>query len=148
MCASRKYTWDRNVWYLLLDVLASSFVWLRVYESLHTCAVRNRSRRRSASSIYSVRTSNYLLLNALDILRRNMVGYLRSTWRWGTWILEPSLVWVAARSGWWQTSPSLLTPASGFLARCAIFSRDMFPANTMAYDTRWLALYYGYLRLD
>ncbi len=112
----------------------SSFVWLRVYESLRTCVVQNRSHRRSASRFYCISTSDYLLLNALDILRRNSVGYLRGTWRRRTWILEPSLVWVAVRR-WWQTSPSSLTPASGLLARRAIFSRDVFPANTMAYDT-------------
>jgi hypothetical protein len=112
----------------------SSFVWLRMYESLRTCAVRNRSCRRSASRFYYVRTSDYLLLNALDILRRNSVGYLCGTWRWRTWILEPSLVWVAVRSGWWQASPSLLTPASGPFSETRHFSWDMFPANTMAYD--------------
>ncbi len=64
----------------------------------------------------------YSLLNASDILRRNIVGYLCSTWRRRTWILEPSLVWVAIRSEWWQTSLSSLTPASGLLARGAILA--------------------------
>ncbi len=119
-------TWQRK---------PSSFVWLCMHESLRTCVVQNRSRRWSASRFYYVRTSDYLLLNALDILRRNLVGYLCGTWRRRTWILEPSLVWVAVRSGWWQASPSSLTPASGPFSETRHFSRDMFPANTMAYDT-------------
>ena len=42
---------------------------------------------------------SYLLLIASDILLRKLVWYLRSTWHWRTWILVPSLIWVAVRSG-------------------------------------------------
>jgi hypothetical protein len=46
---------------------------------------------------------------------------------------EPSLVWLAVRSGD-EDGPSSLTPATGF-QRVAPFSLDKDPANTMAYDT-------------
>jgi hypothetical protein len=42
---------------------------------------------------------SYLLLIASDILLRKSVWYLRSMWRRRTWILAPSLIWVAVRSG-------------------------------------------------
>ena len=42
---------------------------------------------------------SYLLLIASDILLRKLVWYLRRTWRRRTWILAPSLVWVAVKSG-------------------------------------------------
>ncbi len=42
---------------------------------------------------------SYLSLIASDILLRKSVWYLCSMWRQRTWILAPSLIWVAVRSG-------------------------------------------------
>ncbi len=71
---------------------------------------------------------SYLLLIASDILLRKSVWYIRSTWRRRTWILESSLIWVAVWSmiGWWQMSPSSLTPASG-LSETRHYSWDTIP---------------------
>ena len=82
-----------------LMYLASSFMWLRVYESLCTCVVQIDLVWDPLQGSTTYAHPSYLLLNALDILLRNSVGYLRSTWRRRTWILEPSLIWVAVRSG-------------------------------------------------
>jgi hypothetical protein len=80
-----------NTCYLMY--LASSFMWLRMYESLRTCVVQIEI---SYEICFKVSTTyahpSYLLLNVLDILLRNSVGCLRSTWRRRTWILEPSLI--------------------------------------------------------
>jgi hypothetical protein len=82
-----------------LIYLASSFMWLRVYESLRTCVVQIDLVWDPLQGSTTYAHPSYLLLNALDILLRNSVGYLHSTWRRRTWILEPSLIWVAVRSG-------------------------------------------------
>jgi hypothetical protein len=53
--------------------------------------------RFKVSTLYA--HPSYLLLIASDILLRKSVWYLRSTWRRHTWILAPSLIWVAVRLG-------------------------------------------------
>ena len=96
-------------------------MWLRVYESLRTCVVHIDPVGDPLQGSTTYAHPSYLLLNALDILLRNSVGYLCSTWRRRTWTSEPSRT-VTLRS-WVMTDKS-----------DAPFSPDMFPANTMAYD--------------
>ena len=113
-----------NTCYLMY--LASSFMWLHMYESLHTYVVQ-----------LDLIWESYLILIASDILLRKLVWYLCSTWRRRSWILAPSLIWVAVRSGNdRQVRHHLLQRLA--LARCATLAKIMIPPipwlMTIIYD--------------
>ena len=69
---------------------------------------------------------SYLLLIASDILLRKLVWYLHSTWRRRTWILAPSLIWVAVRSGDDRQVRHRLLQRLAF-SKTRHFSWDMIP---------------------
>ncbi len=113
-----------NTCYLMY--LASSYMWLPMYESLHTYIVQ-----------LDLVWESYLILIASDILLRKLVWYLRSTWRRRSWILAPSLIWVAVRSGNdRQVRHHLLQRLA--LARCATLAKITIPPipwpMTIIYD--------------
>ncbi len=93
-----------------------------------------RSRRRSASRYLPRARVQDSLLQFVRYSTKDIIGSFHSTWRKRTWIFKPSLVVSGCEIGWWQTSLSSLTPAS-CLSKTR-HNRDVFPANTMAYDSQ------------
>jgi hypothetical protein len=79
--------------------LASRFVWLCLYESLLTYVAHMDLVGDLLQGTCHARASEILITEIRKILYLGFRRILRGTWRWCTWILVPSLIWVAVRSG-------------------------------------------------
>ena len=76
-----------------------------------------------------------LITKCVGYPTQEFVGYLRGTWRQRTLDLR-AITDLSGRKIRVMTDKSVIAyPSIWPFARCTIFNWDMFPANTMAYDT-------------
>jgi hypothetical protein len=100
VCASHVSTCDRSAWYRVTwCTWHQESCGYALYESLLTYVAHMDLVGDPLQGTCHARASEILTTKMRKIFYLDFVGSLRSTWRRRTWILAPSLIWVAVRSG-------------------------------------------------